>query len=413
MFSLDHLGTFDLDNYGDLLYPILLDRILERKTDTKITCRYSLVGGDAPLRAGFRSYPFQGWLTEAQTTPHRIVIGGGDLLRSDCDVIAAHYRASYGQDFKTARQSIGTTEAVGHLLRKYLPRQNCDAFYIQCFKRKRLNYCTFAPFIIDVNNLSGGSSVSYLSCGVPDGFLPEQQAEVVALLGRAQSIYLRDEQSAEKLRRAGLMRDVYVAPDLAVTLSEHFDFAKEKQKGRRILSQMGVNIDRPLVCFQSKPFPGFRAEEIADQLNRYRARTKSEVVLLPLGYCLGDHTFLRKVAGQSSGTLTYANVDSIFAMISIIAASDVFVGTSLHGNITAFSFGIPHLFGPLPVDKIPGFLLAVDLPMELQLMSWSELGDKIAMVNAMDRSIFSDRAQRAQAQVNRVVRAMIEDLSAC
>jgi polysaccharide pyruvyl transferase WcaK-like protein len=45
----------------------------------------------------------------------------------------------------------------------------------------------------------------------------------------------------------------------------------------------------------------------------------------------------------------------VFDMLAIIAASDVFVGTSLHGNITAFSFGIPHVFGPCRSLKSTAF----------------------------------------------------------
>src|SRR4029453_6186631 len=96
-----------------------------------------------------------------------------------------------------------------------------------------------------------------------------------------------------------------------------------------------------------------------------------------LGYCHGDHEFLQSLAKLSNGIVKYADVHSIFDMLAIIAASDVFVGTSLHGNITAFSFGIPHGFGPLPVSKAERFFKNVNFPADLKMRSWKQLNHKI------------------------------------
>jgi hypothetical protein len=145
-------------------------------------------------------------------------------------------------------------------------------------------------------------------------------------------------------------------------------------------------------------------------LNQYRQKNGFEVALLPLGFCHHDDIFLKGLAAQSRGALKYIDVSSVFDMISVIAASDVFVGTSLHGNITAFSFGIPHLFGPLPVSKIDGFLSLVESPQELKLRSWTELNSKLEMVTGMDRAIFSKYSDTARARVHRVVDDLFEIL---
>lgn len=212
-----------------------------------------------------------------------------------------------------------------------------------------MDYPAAGPFLINPEDLPRGGVVSYVSCGVPHDFAPSERDRVKRTFDRARSVCLRDEQSAEKLRRAGVRREIRVAPDLTVTLSDQFNHADEARRGREILSRLGVSGDRPVLCFQSKPYPGFLEEEILRQLKRYKERACSDVVLLPTGYCHGDHEFLQSLSKQSGGAFKYAGVYSVFDVIAIIAASDVFVGTSLHGNITASSFGIPHLFGPLPV----------------------------------------------------------------
>jgi len=142
-------------------------------------------------------------------------------------------------------------------------------------------------------------------------------------------------------------------------------------------------------------------------LRRYKERRNVEVVALPLGYCHGDHEFLQGLAKRSNGILKYADVHSIFDMLAIIAASEVFVGTSLHGNITAFSFGIPHVFGPLPAAKAKGFLNVTKLPVELKMRSWSELNDKIDNAVMLGRDFFSTKASEAKARAYEVVDEMM------
>jgi hypothetical protein len=87
----------------------------------------------------------------------------------------------------------------------------------------------------------------------------------------------------------------------------------------------------------------------------------------------------------------------------------VFVGSSLHGNVTAFSFGIPHLFGPLPVDKSEGFLRVVNLPLELKLRSWREMNDKIDMVAGLGREFFSESARKARLRVHHAIDELLEN----
>jgi hypothetical protein len=100
-------------------------------------------------------------------------------------------------------------------------------------------------------------------------------------------------------------------------------------------------------------------------------------------------------------------------MMAIIAASDFFVGTSLHGNITAFSFGIPHLFGPLPVAKAEGFLNVAKLPGELKLQSWRELNEKLDFAWGLGDEFFANRAREAKALVRREVDKLLADLLKC
>ncbi len=424
MFTINQLGTFDLENYGDLLYPIVFRNILQRQDTGLDVCQYSFLAGDAPQEAGFKTHSIQtlfdaesqvtrglgGSAGDAQVIAKRIVIGGGDILRTDWDVVATPYsRGSRGQA-GLVRRSLGAPNFLSYQLLRPLPAWRQDAFFANRFRRRWMNYPAVGPFLIDPNNLAAGSTVSYLSCGVPHEIPSDQKDNVKRALDHAQFIYVRDEQSAEKLGRCGVQREIHVAPDLIVTLSEQFDHTALARKGQEILAGSGVKDERPIICFQSKDYPHFQVNEILEHLLNYQTKTDSQVILLPLGYCHSDHEFLQRLATQSGGALKYINLYSVFDLMSVIAASDLFVGTSLHGNITAFSFGIPHLIGPLPVDKADGFLRAVDLPLDLKLRSWNELTDKIEMARRLGGPFFSSLARNAKQKVNRVVGELLKVL---
>jgi hypothetical protein len=407
-----HLGTFDVENYGDLLYPLVFRYLLQRRDPSLRVRQYSLLPGDAPQEIGFETCPTRSLFEAAGAEPRTLVVGGGDILRTDWDLIARHYGRNSRVSYGGLRHSIGTVGLFCYFLRKNLLRLDAGSFYADRFRARWMNYPAAGPFLINPEDLPRGGVVSYISCGVPHDFAAAERDRVKRTFDRARSIYLRDEQSAEKLRRAGVLHQIRVAPDLTVTLSDQFDHADQARRGREILSRLGMTGGRPVLCFQSKPYPGFSEEEIVRQLKRYKERACSDVILLPTGYCHGDHEFLQSLSKQSGGALKYAGVYSVFDVMAIIAASDLFVGTSLHGNITAFSFGIPHLFGPLPVAKAEGFLSVMNLPPELKLRSWGEMNDKLDLIEARGRNSFAGSVREAKARVYEAVDELLEDLLA-
>ena len=378
------LGTFDVENYGDLLYPIVFRHLVQKKDPTLQVRLYSLRAGESLRRSTLTIESIRSLFAKEHSGLRTLVIGGGDILRTDWDLMARHYG-------RRSRVSIPSV------------RNSIDSFGARRFRARWMNYPAAGPFLIDPNDLPGESRAAYVSCGVPHDFAASEIDRVKRTLGNASFIGLRDEDSAEKLLRAGIDCEVRVAPDLTVTLSDQFDRNELACRGRKILSRFEVQSDRPLLCFQSQPYPGFDTDEILRELKRYQERRATEVVALPLGYCHGDHEFLKGLAKRSDGAIKYADVSSVFDMLAIIAASDVFVGTSLHGNITAFSFGIPHVFGPLPVAKVDGFLRVANLPLELKMNSWSELNDKIDAAIALGPRFFAEKAYNAKQKVHRLV----------
>ena len=307
------------------------------------------------------------------------MIGGGDVLQEEGLLLAHNYRNKYLLHLQNSflfRAKFG----LRNLLKKK-PLNSQNLFY-----NRELNYSSTGPFIIDPDKFPNIKSVTYCSCGVPYKF--NRRDDIRHVFNKANFIYVRDKISEDKLLEAGVEQKIHVAPDLIVTLSDFFDKSTEANKGRKILQKFGVDTKKNILCFQSFLPSQQNKAEILSELKLYQKRTKNEVILMPIGYCHSDHIYLQTLAKESNGAFKYIGVYSIFDMLSVIAASNCFLGTSMHGNITAFSFGIPHIFGLTKYDKAKGFLDIVNLPANFQLNSWSELNEKLEMIGNLDKNYF-------------------------
>jgi polysaccharide pyruvyl transferase WcaK-like protein len=230
-------------------------------------------------------------------------------------------------------------------------------------------------------------------------------------MDKSSFIHVRDQQSMEALIDAGVKRSIEVGPDLIVVLSDFFDPVEQRLRGRELLRRKGVEIGRPVVCVQTNPQPTERTIELIRQLSAYRERSGCEVILLPLGRCHGDAVYLKKLARDAGGAFRYVESESIFDDMAVLAGCDVFLGTSLHGNITAFSFGIPHIFGPIGVAKCAGFLDVTGLTRELKLESWSEASERLEMIGRLGRGYFSKRSVAAKQRVHAVFDLLLRSLT--
>src|SRR5689334_12775587 len=83
---LAHFGTFDVQNYGDLLFPLVVENALKDEADSFV--HVSPVGGkpyaDVPASVGFEEF------FRSSDTVDGVIIGGGNILHSRTTTLPAY-----------------------------------------------------------------------------------------------------------------------------------------------------------------------------------------------------------------------------------------------------------------------------------------------------------------------------------
>lgn len=399
---LGQLGTFDVENYGDLLYPILFEKMLKLRRKNTKTSLFSIRGSNFLQHSGYRTRPVSRLFSSFQESPHALVVGGGDLLHIQWDTVVSYYKSLCQQEGEDLRPSFLRRQVMSLSKQPMNPDDE--------FRRRYLKYPAVGPFMIKPNGKKI-RSVTYCSCGVPSPFEDSIKPQIADTFNAASFIYVRDHLSKKNLVEADVKKEIYVAPDLIVALSDFFDAAIEREKGRRILREHGVDTERNILIFQcNRQLPEYIGTIVA-QLKSAQARIGCEVVLVPLGGCHGDREYLQEIASRSQGAFTYLALRSIFDIISVLAGCDIFLGTSMHGNITAFSFGIPHAFGRMELKKREGFLDIVHLPENLKIDSWAESNTVLDRAIALKRDFFKQRAEDAKQRVHEVFDKLCHSLN--
>lgn len=372
--------TSDVENFGDILYPILLDRILvERYFEAKIE-KYAFISGDAPLGAGYSNINIRS-LFEVDIESMPLIVGGGDIIRTDDLVVAGHYRSCYPDLIKRQKSQIkpilmGTIRDTNFVMHYYYT-PTPDLIDQAWFKRELMPPCELS-FILSSETCSAASKVTFFSVGVPFEIEAKYHDLVKSALNKADYIYVRDGQSREKLLKAGVRNDIVVAPDVAVLTSKLFPKNELDSLRNEALNSIGFESDQSYFCYQMSEVGINNVHQIARCVSEITQKYGLKAVLLPLGLCHGDLPALQAVSNLVPDVARVLKTNNIWHMLAMIAHSTLFVGVSLHGNVVAYSYGVPHLFLPLSVDKITGTMDILKIAPQCRLTHWEELQSSIS-----------------------------------
>lgn len=321
-----------MENYGDLLFPLIFERRLSDIADNFV--HVSPVGGHPAWEDCVSSVAFSELLRAPPDDLGGAVIGGGNIIHASPETVELY-------------DSGGISSSLAY------PSLWLGAGYLAA--RENLPLCWNGP-------------------GVPGSFAPIAARLLQWTASVSDYIALRDTMGQRLIEQTGVTQPMDVVPDTALDVSrlwteETIDEAYEDAFIRRDMNIPG----KSLVFHLNSRYVREGLDIIAARLDRICDNLKATPILIGLGPCHGDDDFQRQVAQEmTTEPLLIERPRSLREAAACIARSEAYIGSSMHGMITACSFGCPGmLVTSQRMPKFEGFLEHFNLS-SWHTASWKE-----------------------------------------
>lgn len=323
-------GTFDVRNFGDLLFPLIAAHRLAPFGMQIIAA--SPTGHDTGWRDAMPPQPLQDMLADTAQFDG-VLIGGGNIIHSR-PVTLPDYVAAGVADWAYPALWLGATLAAS---------------------RRKVPVAWNAP-------------------GIPYAFTPDEQPGVAAALAAASYVAVRDATSADWLEPG----KAHIVPDTALGLAAMWPRSALERDFRALLARQAPAPAGPYVAVHVKERSlDEPLSQLAVRLTDFRATTGRTPILIGIGQCHGDHEVTAALARELGGPcIDLGQPVGLREIAAAIAFSDAYIGASLHGYVTAASYGrtgvivgrpqLPKMQGLLcqtgrDADEAANWLAALDL----------------------------------------------------
>jgi polysaccharide pyruvyl transferase WcaK-like protein len=134
---------------------------------------------------------------------------------------------------------------------------------------------------------------------------------------------------------------------------------------------------------------------INNELSKLHTKTGYQIKLVPIGNCSGHDdiislSWLKRNANYQCEIIVPNSIETI---MKAIAKSKLFIGTSLHGVITAMSFSVPYVALNPRISKLKGYVMTW-APKELKFSSdFNSIYNNSLEVLRVDKSILIKNAE--------------------
>ncbi|HEV8572586.1 MAG TPA: polysaccharide pyruvyl transferase family protein [Actinomycetota bacterium] len=370
-------GTFDLENYGDMLFPRILEEELGRRIPDAGIRVFAPVGYTGLNRFEERepAEPLGPWsperVSELAGELDCVVVGPGEIIHGRDELLSPHYGLAPAE------------------LRRRAPSR----FFLGGLGPELESECP----------------VLWSAVGIPFDFRAREALRVREALADRPLVTVRDEVSRRRLRKAGVEREVEVVPDPAF-LSPRLFPRRLLEKRLAQLRATGLYPEKPPLVLQGNAASISHVQALAAALARLREEQEiAGVVIVETGPCHGDGEFARELAEAFPGSVRLPS-GGLADVTAAIAASAGFIGTSLHGNIIALTYDRPHLVLAWGREtKLEGFAEAID-NLDCLTERAEDVPAAFEKVSALGSrtEIVTDLTRRVDAHLDRVAEVAVE-----
>ncbi|GGF24772.1 polysaccharide pyruvyl transferase family protein [Echinicola rosea] len=371
------IGAFDRYNYGDLLFPLIIEKQLETLGKGYRFRFFGLVESDLSRVGGKPTEGLEAFYQACNATEenNHVIVAGGEALGVTWHSLFAALNPTYQK-----------VHRYRYRLSKYID--------LNAMARRFLKGKTTLPLVFTKDDFGKVSSVilnSLGGSGINKSVFGKYPFMKVKLDG-VEYLAVRDRQTVENLQANQVAAQLF--PDSAILMSEFYPIVDLRDRVTPSVREY-VQANRGKYLFFQINRKNSLGEEamIAGQLEQVYRQSATELCLCPIGKALDhdDHLALAEVRWQLDSPHTYFDADNIWDIMYLIANAKCYAGTSLHGAITAMSYAVPHV--GLKVEKLNAYLATWGLPKNNFAVGFDKLFEQFKVAVSIDQAAYTEKQQ--------------------
>ena len=196
------------------------------------------------------------------------------------------------------------------------------------------------------------------SVGMPYEFTEEERENLEILFNAVSYISLRDEYSYQRwISYFGKSGKVKKVPDSLWNIRDYFSTNELERCRNNLKEKYGINKSYIVVQYGTTKY--FR--EVMKILDRFAENNDIQVCAIAINAAHEDLYVVQNI-GEYMNFIDIQDVLTPTEIVSLISGANMFVGTSLHGNLTAMAYGVKNVI----IDMYPGFVSKLDGLAEMQ-----------------------------------------------
>ena len=333
------VGAFDRYNYGDILMPIIMHNQIIDNLNIK-NMEFSYYGLFESDMSKCKGYSTQALSKLKNKDVDVIIFVGGEILTS-------RYTGMYLNTLNN-KLKIFYFKSMRRLFNSFTENM--------CRKKTGLDY--LKPWIPNKNDFKT-KKIIYNTVG-GDLFFGTDKDSVTSVINNINSfdyISIRESQTYNAVK--SIRKDIFLFPDSVVSISKYIS---EQEIEKNISKSKKDFIDGFVKYFvlQVNKIIGLKnIESLTEEILKIEDKYDVKCILLPIGYAQGheDTVPLSMINHKINNKKTvYFDYNNIYETLYILKNATLYIGTSLHGAITAISYGIPHFALTNKIKKLVDFL---------------------------------------------------------
>ncbi|OMH26632.1 polysaccharide pyruvyl transferase family protein [Motiliproteus sp. MSK22-1] len=370
-------GAFDRHNYGDLLFPLVMQRLIKNRHQNSRIFIAGMIESDLSRYGALKTDSIKNSLRKSSDSAV-IILAGGHII--GCTWIPA------------------IRYLIPHIFESFFRRIVCRYFSKQLlyFSKKYIGINSDFPFQPIDQDLSDHRSVIFNSVGaistseISNDYINDFKES----LNKASYISVRDTRSKEGISDC-CKSDIFLSPDSATMIVDLFSEEEINRNTNKETLSLINELKNSYIVFQiSKVNSNLYGDDFSKSISELYHTTKLPIVFIAIGNAAGhrDIDGIHKIIKNLTPDVKYHIYEDggVFEIMNLIKNSSCYCGTSLHGIVTSMSFSIPRV-GLLPkIQKQVNYMDTWDLPEMPRAVLPENLTESVIKSMNIDKKLMKD-----------------------